>query len=337
MLARGARIVRRVVVIGGGVIGLTSALFLAREGFNTTLVESRSLFSGASGANLGILSYSLGLIDGLDPSLLRRALSTHRKLAEELGHSIKTSEIVVPLTEAKAIIRELTRGFAAVFRAKYGFKRVEKLGLSLVVDDTLLIDPLEYRDSLRRKLEELGVEVIENNALEKLTSENNRITSAVLSSGIIESDVYVLAIGPWSDTVLRPLGIELGVEPVKGYTILARVEENIDKVIGVDPVFMRPHQHRDDIVMIGGYKKPSGLSLDIDERDIRIMLDTAVRVGVKPLEVLEIRVGLRPCLEEPVTRIVKYDNLIISTGHCRHGMLLAPQAAEEIVRLARSI
>jgi len=325
-------------VIGGGVVGLTSALFLAREGFNVTLVESGRLFSGASGANLGILSYSLGLVDGLDPSLLRRALSTHKKLAEELGHSIKVSEIVVPLTQAKAIIRELTRGIAAVFRAKYGFKRVEKLGLSLVVDDTLLIDPLEYRDSLVRRIGELGVNVIENNGVEKLVGRGSRITEAILSNGsVIESDIYVLAAGPWSDEILRPQGIELGVESLKGYTILARVDENIDRVIGVDPVFMRPHQHRDDIVMIGGYKKPSGLDLEIDEKDIETMLDTAVKVGVKPLEVLEVRVGLRPCLEEPVTRIIKYDNLIVSTGHCRHGMLLAPQAADEIVRLARSM
>ena len=45
--------VSRVVVIGGGVIGLTTAYHLAREGASVTLVDARQTGLGASDVNAG--------------------------------------------------------------------------------------------------------------------------------------------------------------------------------------------------------------------------------------------------------------------------------------------
>jgi D-amino-acid dehydrogenase len=79
---------RRAVVIGGGVIGVTTAAALARRGMKVTLVErSRTLASGASGRNGAQLSYcyadALGtpafvrnlprLLAGLDPAVRLQA------------------------------------------------------------------------------------------------------------------------------------------------------------------------------------------------------------------------------------------------------------------------
>ncbi|HEX2010588.1 MAG TPA: FAD-dependent oxidoreductase, partial [Roseateles sp.] len=55
---RGRVRMKHVVVIGGGVVGLTSAWALAERGHKVTLVErERELASGASRANGGQLSY----------------------------------------------------------------------------------------------------------------------------------------------------------------------------------------------------------------------------------------------------------------------------------------
>ena len=43
----------QVVVIGGGVIGLTAAYELAREGASVTLVDARAANQGASAVNAG--------------------------------------------------------------------------------------------------------------------------------------------------------------------------------------------------------------------------------------------------------------------------------------------
>src|SRR2546425_12971350 len=46
---------RSVVVIGGGVIGVTSAYYLARDGWEATLVERGEVCSGSSYGNAGLL------------------------------------------------------------------------------------------------------------------------------------------------------------------------------------------------------------------------------------------------------------------------------------------
>ncbi len=50
---------KRTVVLGGGLLGITTALYLAREGHAVTVVESESVASGASYANGGMLTPSM--------------------------------------------------------------------------------------------------------------------------------------------------------------------------------------------------------------------------------------------------------------------------------------
>ena len=58
----------RTVVIGGGIVGLSSAFFLARRGDRVTLLEKETIGSGASSGNAGIIAAG-------HPPLLRPGLA----------------------------------------------------------------------------------------------------------------------------------------------------------------------------------------------------------------------------------------------------------------------
>lgn len=74
---------KRVVVCGGGVIGVCTAYFLAKKGVAVTLVEKSSIACAASGKAGGFLA--LDWCDGGALSNLARAsFSLHRSLAQEL-------------------------------------------------------------------------------------------------------------------------------------------------------------------------------------------------------------------------------------------------------------
>ncbi|XP_024020661.1 uncharacterized protein LOC21392624 [Morus notabilis] len=74
---------KRVVVCGGGVIGVCAAYFLSKKGAAVTLVEKSSVACAASGKAGGFLA--LDWCDGRPLSSLARAsFNLHRSLAEDL-------------------------------------------------------------------------------------------------------------------------------------------------------------------------------------------------------------------------------------------------------------
>ncbi|KAL8143648.1 hypothetical protein V2J09_016680 [Rumex salicifolius] len=74
---------KRVVVCGGGVIGVCTAYFLSKKGAAVTLIEQSSIACAASGKAGGFLT--LDWLDGGPVSGLARAsFDLHRSLAEEL-------------------------------------------------------------------------------------------------------------------------------------------------------------------------------------------------------------------------------------------------------------
>ncbi len=53
-----------------------------------------------------------------------------------------------------------------------------------------------------------------------LRREGGRITGAVTASGeVLNADAYVAAMGSYTPAMLRPLGLDLPVYPVKGYSL----------------------------------------------------------------------------------------------------------------------
>src|SRR5678816_557859 len=83
-----------VVVIGGGVIGLASAYYLAQSGKRVTLVERRGIGQEASGANVGLVTLFSGhSFDEPDPGpvyeLTRASIDAYASLGHELEVDIE--------------------------------------------------------------------------------------------------------------------------------------------------------------------------------------------------------------------------------------------------------
>jgi D-amino-acid dehydrogenase len=64
---------RRVVVVGGGLIGTASAYFLARDGWKVTLVERGVIGGGSSGSNCGLVCPS-HVLPLAEPGMVREGL-----------------------------------------------------------------------------------------------------------------------------------------------------------------------------------------------------------------------------------------------------------------------
>src|SRR5688500_12438238 len=71
------------IVVGNGIVGATTALFLAREGVDVTLVDRNHAGWGASGRNAGYVSM-ITRSGGAQLDLANLSREIYPKLAEEL-------------------------------------------------------------------------------------------------------------------------------------------------------------------------------------------------------------------------------------------------------------
>ncbi|KAK8694829.1 hypothetical protein V6N13_072373 [Hibiscus sabdariffa] len=190
---------KRVIVCGGGVIGVCTAYFLAKKGATVTLIEKSSVACAASGKAGGFLA--LDWCDGGPvESLARASFNLHRSLSEELDgpesygyRSLITLSIT--MTESgssspsgsKSTIPSWIDGPA---------RKPRTIGTT---QTTAQVHPqLFTKTLLNTAVEKYGVELVIGK-VDQVRVEEGRVGSVVLEDGrVIESESVVLALGPWT-------------------------------------------------------------------------------------------------------------------------------------------
>jgi D-amino-acid dehydrogenase len=292
----------RVAVLGGGVVGVAAAWYLARAGAEVTVIERQAqagaecsfaptgqLAPGHCGAWAsprapGILLRSLvdpdaalRLMPKALPGLLRWGVAFLRECTE--GRYRRNSLIKLKLcldsVEALRTLRDELgiaydhndHGALFLHRDKRRFDSAAKdadawaeHGLRLEVLDAeaaarldpslapvagklagALYSPVDgsgdcsaFTRALAGHATARGVVFRYGCAIHRIEAEGDRITRVVTSSGPIEADAYVLALGADSPKLMSPLGVHLPVYPVKGYSMTLPVTGRAPRMAMVD-------------------------------------------------------------------------------------------------------
>jgi len=148
-------------------------------------------------------------------------------------------------------------------------------------------------------------------------------------SGPIEAQEAVVALGPWSDDVFRPLGYEIPLAVKRGYHMHYRVSGNA--VLG------HPLHDGDGGYMLVPMSQGIRLTTGVEfaERDapatpVQLARDETIASELFPLgERLEPTpwLGRRPCLPDMVPVIgrgERHHDLWFAFGHAHHGFTLGP-------------
>src|SRR5436190_23918549 len=106
-----------VLVVGGGVYGLTIAYDAAQRGLSVALVEADDFGSGASFNHLRTIHGGLRYLQSLDLSRARESVRERRTLARIAPHAVRPLRFVLPLS------RSLTQG-ALAMRAGFLLDRI---------------------------------------------------------------------------------------------------------------------------------------------------------------------------------------------------------------------
>jgi D-amino-acid dehydrogenase len=342
----------RIVVVGAGVLGASTAYHLAREGADVAVVD-QAHEGRATAAGAGILCPWASHVD--DPAFYELYAAGARYYSDlvpalsELGETDlgfrRVGALIVStdpreLTSAESLLRdrrmeapeigEVDRLFPREVKALFPPLRADLAGIH--VAGGARVDGRRLAASLLRAAEHHGATVARG--FVELISRGDRVPSVRLDDREIVADAVVITAGAWSPALLRPLGINLLIQPQRGQIIhlhLSGQETNSW------PVVLPPGSHYllafDDSRVVAGATRESGAGFDyrVTAAGQAEVLSEALRIapGLGAATLVETRVGFRPVSLDgwPLPGQVRnVEGLVIGNGLGAAGLTIGPLA-----------
>lgn len=335
-----------VVILGGGVIGLTTAYFLAREGVRVRLLDRGTVGREASWAGAGILPPS-------DWSAAREPIDRLRALSGRLFPDLSAE-----LREATGIDNGFMRCGALEFTSQVGeaaadewtgegipselldesaARRLEPalasgLGSAVHLPTLAQLRNPRHLKGLQQACLRTGRVHIDGGApVRELVRDGRRVREVKTATGIVEGDTFVIAAGAWADHLLEPLGVHTGITPVRGQIVLLNPGKVLlRRVLIWGSRYLVPRQ--EGRVLAGSTEEHAGFVKQTTAEGIDGLLRLAVALvpELAGADVEQCWSGLRPGSPDGlpfIGRVPGLDNVLIAAGHFRAGIQLSPGTA----------
>lgn len=182
---------------------------------------------------------------------------------------------------------------------------------------------------LAERAQAAGVEFRFGATIDRLEHDGGRVTGVGIDGRIERADRYVVALGSYTPRLLAPLGIDLPVYPLKGYSLTLPITNPAMAPTStiLDESYKVAVTRFDQRIRVGGMAEVSGFDLSLNPRR-RATLEKVVN-DLYPhggdLARATFWTGLRPTTPDgtPVIGATRLDNLYLNTGHGTLGWTMA--------------
>jgi len=348
---------KRVAVIGGGVIGCLTALYLHNLGASPIILEKGSSGRESSWAGAGILCpihpwlYPDSFTHLIDASLsMFPAMNAMLEEQSGLKTQWQSCGLMIPLFADDRIHH---RADALAWSKRFGWNveeldssqtcefeptMSEKVAGSLLWPEVGQVRNPRLLAAVKQALENCAVPIREHAEVIGVGKNGQGDVSSVTLAGgeTIEVDAVLLAAGSWSGELAHQIGLELPVEPVKGQIVLLKDEPGkVKHIIKHDDVYLVPRI--DGHVLVGASMERVGFKPGTTESVVSNLLEATYRItpGLKDAEIVEQWMGFRPGSPDGMPYlgpVEDHPGLFVATGHYRNGVALAPGTADIMSR-----
>jgi glycine/D-amino acid oxidase-like deaminating enzyme len=252
-------------VVGAGVMGATTALFLARAGMRVALIDRGELCREASGVNAGTLTLHMtraSLIPYAQAGW-RMWMTTDQWLGSGVD-AVATAGLALAFTDGEA---DLLERRAAVRREHGADIRVIDRQRALVIEPGLNGNVLKaaycetdgYASAYltgrayRRALAEAGAAIVEQRPITSVEANDGGFAVRAATGERWDMQRVVLAGGVWLGEMLRWLGIDIPVKCLINQLIVTeRLQRVMRTVVSVASGLLSLKQFANGTVLIGG-------------------------------------------------------------------------------------
>ena len=326
-----------VLVIGGGIIGLATAIALSQKGVNVTVVERDTCGHGATWAAAGMLAPEAERLEG---SLLEFGIRSRAMYPQWIANLMRLSGqdcgywccgIVAPfLSSSMESDRLILSQHPKCITLVEANKRQAGLGESVLgalwLPDDGQVNNRKLAQALLAAARSLSITILEGTTVYQIVRDRDRVLHLDTSAGKLQGDRYILATGAWTQSLMP-----LPIKPIKGQMLsVGDRDRKLQHIIYAPNCYIVPRQ--DGTIVIGATVEDNGFIQGNTAAGIAHLLNNAISVypAIADMEITETWWGFRPYApnEIPLLGASDYENLVLATGHYRNGILFAPITAK---------
>jgi D-amino-acid dehydrogenase len=352
----------RVVVVGAGIAGASTAFHLTQLGAEVYLVDS-NVPGRATLAGAGIVCPWLS--HNQDPryeTLAFAAVRYYPELAARLadsgengvdydmvgglvvGHSSEQLDAVL-----RRLQKHLDKGIKEVGEVrlldpggpKELFPYLDAGLAGVYLSGAARVSGESFRRGLLNAARKGGARELSGTAA--LRRSGNAVDGVQVAEEFVGADAVIVAAGAWSTELCRPLGLHFAVEPQRGQILHLRVsEKNTEALPVIVPVLSDYYMlgFRDSRIVLGATRETgSGFDFRVTAGGVAEVLQEGLRLapGLKNATLEQIRVGFRPMSRDGLPLLGQSSSiagLILATGLGRYGLTLGPYVGLLAAQLA---
>jgi glycine oxidase len=341
-----------VIIIGAGIIGLSLAISLRKQGLRVLIVERGEPGREASHAAAGMLAGSGAEI----PPPLRVLAEESARLYPEFVHELEDeSGIKIDLRDQGTILLSSDGSFpesaerlsseqltsleselAVPVRGRRGLHESREIAESGEVAAAYLsersVDPRTLVAATIKAAHHREVDISSGTEVKGLLVSEGQVTGVQTEKTSYSSTVVVNCAGAWAGCIAPH---RFPVRPVKGQMLAVVGGPVFEHVVRSEKVYLVPRSDRR--LVIGSTLEDTGYNKQTDVNAIQQLLRAAIELapGLSESKVHEAWAGLRPGTPDdlPILGETSTSGYFVATGHFRDGILLAPATGQVMTKL----
>ncbi|GGB45733.1 oxidoreductase [Lentibacillus populi] len=340
----------KIIVVGSGVVGASSAYQLVKSGHEVILIDKEHK-GAATAAGAGIVCPWVSSVKDDDwyriakggAQFYPRLIDQLKNDGEENVGYKKVGALCISSDpdELHTIEKEINDkyenapeiGDVQRLTAKEACELFPPLNAQLeaiFISGAARVDGKLLRDAMIRAAKKHGAKVLHGEA--SLIKEQDVVTGVKFHHETIHADTVLIAAGAWASALLEPIGIDVKVEPQRGQIAHIKLP---DADTSNWPVVLPESSHYmlafDDSRVVAGATRETGSGFDYQATvgGINEVLTNALTVapGLANGTIQEVRIGFRPMGPDVLPLLGTFDSVkrvVVATGLGASGLTMGP-------------
>ena len=273
-----------IVIVGAGIMGVSTAYHLARLGARRVVVLERdTVCSGSTALASGGIRHQYGNRLGIE--LTTHSIVTYERFRDEFGVDPNFRQhgylILIATDDELAIARRsvaLQRSLgvdvqlldAAATRSLCPYLNTDDLLGATYTPRDGYADPYLCATAIAARARDLGVVIKQQHEVHGFLRDGNRVRGVTTAAGMLEAPTVVIATGAWSGVVGKLAGVDIPVRPHRRHKFMT-APFPAERIPAVTPFVIDPHRNfslrREGPGLLLGHGRrdePDGFSTEVD-------------------------------------------------------------------------